>query len=296
VRNREGTYYALATYFFWGIIPVFWKQLISVANLEILAQRAIWASLFLLILAARKLRHPPRKLFRQARPYLGQLVLSAALIGTNSFTYIYAVNSGHVLEASLGYFINPLVNVLLGWALLGERLSRLQAFAVALAAVGVLQLGMAGEGFPVISLVLALSFGLYGLVRKKIRFEPLLASAVETTLLAPLALFYLVVLLPERGPALGHGFWIWSLLVVSGAVTALPLLWFAEAARRLKLSVLGFFQYIAPTLQFLLAVSFYGERFTTVHARSFACIWLGLGVFCADLVSSRRRAALPSTL
>jgi chloramphenicol-sensitive protein RarD len=286
-RSRAGAFFALAAYFSWGIFPAYWKLLMSVEHLEILAQRVIWATLFLLFVSRAKLRMSARALFRRSRPELHLIFASASLIGVNWYTYIHAVNSGNVLEASLGYFINPLVNVFLGWALLGEKLSRRQWFSVTLAAAGVLNLTFQGDHFPGVSLLLASTFGLYGLLRKRMKLEPLLASTVESALLFPLALAYLIFLTLGRGPALGHSPTIWLFLVVGGAVTALPLLWFAEAAQRLKFSTLGFFQYIAPSLQFALAV-YYGEPFTAAHAKSFACIWAALLIFCVDLAFASR--------
>jgi chloramphenicol-sensitive protein RarD len=186
--SRQGALFAIAAYSFWGLVPVFWKLLLSVSHVEILAQRVIWASVFFALLSRARLKRGVFALLHQARPWWGTLFASATLIGINWFTYIHAVNSGNVLEASLGYFINPLVNVFLGWALLQERLSPRQWISVALAGAGVLQLALLGDHFPVTALVLASSFSLYGLLRKRIKLEPLLASTVESTLLAPLAL------------------------------------------------------------------------------------------------------------
>jgi chloramphenicol-sensitive protein RarD len=291
--NRAGALFALAAYVCWGIFPAYWKLLLSVEHLEILAHRVIWATVFLAIVTRVKLRKKFVAVLRSARGQYRALFASATLIGVNWFTYIHAVNSGRVLEASLGYFILPLVNVFMGWAILHEKLSGPQWASVALAGAGVLNLAVQGDHFPAISLVLAVTFGFYGLIRKRMKLQPLLASTVESALLAPLAVLYLFFLGASAGASLGHpaGIWVW--LVVGGAVTALPLLWFAEAAQRLKLSTIGFFQYISPSIQFALGI-YYGEPFSATRARSFACIWVALALFCYDLAFARRRAGVPA--
>jgi chloramphenicol-sensitive protein RarD len=285
LKDRQGIYYATACYTTWGFVPVFWKLLLAVPHLEILAHRMIWTAVFFLCLTRLRLGRGPRAIWRQAKPSWRALLLSAALISVNWGTYIHAVNSGRVLEASLGYFINPLVNVFLGWAILRERLNLRQWISVMLAAAGVLELALGSDRFPALALVLAITFGLYGLVRKRMPLEPLLASTVEAGLLVPVALGYLSFLLASR--ELAHPPREWLLLIAGGVVTALPLLWFAEAAKRLKLSTLGFFQYLSPSIQFALAVS-YGEPFTAVHAKAFACIWTALAIFCVDLAWGAR--------
>lgn len=292
--TRSGVFYALAAYSIWGLLPIYWKWLLSVGHLEILAHRVIWATLSFSILLLVRTKHGLRKAFTKARPILPSLVISASLIAVNWGIYIHAVNSGNVLESSLGYFTNPLVSVFLGWAILGEKLSQRQWLAVALAGAGVIQLAIRGDHFPTVAISLAVSFGLYGLTRKRMKIEPLLASSVEAALLAPVALVYVMFLASQAGPTLGHPLHIWALLVASGAVTAFPLLWFAEATHRLKLSTIGFFQYITPTLQFALAVHF-GEPFTSAYAKAFACIWCALAIFSIDLALGSRRVPAPAS-
>ncbi|HUP58721.1 MAG TPA: EamA family transporter RarD [Bdellovibrionota bacterium] len=279
--ERAGLLYALAAYLSWGILPIYWKALSAVSNSEILAHRIIWATFFLFGLAFVRNGKRTWELLRGARRHLPALVLSASLIGVNWFTYIYAVNTGNVLGASFGYFMSPLFSVFLGRVFLGERLTAWQWVSVGLAGIGVAQLVLAAQVFPAASLILFTTFGFYGLVRKRAPLEPLVASAVESAVLAPVSLAYLVY--ATRFPAHGHSAGTWSLLLLSGAVTALPLLWFAEGAKRLKLSSMGFFQYLSPSMQFLLAVALYGETFTPVHARAFGFIWVGLAIFAVQM-------------
>jgi chloramphenicol-sensitive protein RarD len=213
---------------------------------------------------------------------------TTALISGNWLLYIWAVNSGHLLEASLGYFVNPLVNVLLGVAFLRESLTGRQKAAVALAAAGVLWLVASFGRFPWISLALALSFGLYGLVRKKAGIGALTGLLVETALLAPLALAYLWS--RASTGAFGSAPGTTALLVSAGVITAIPLVLFTVGVQRLRLSTMGFLQYLAPTCQFALAVWLYQEPFTPAHAVTFAFIWASLAVYSFDAVASRRAA------
>jgi chloramphenicol-sensitive protein RarD len=295
-EETRGYLFAFGAYVSWGLLPAYWKLLHDVPSVTVVCHRIIWATLtFLVILGARD----PRALaatLAGARPRLPALVLTAILIGGNWLVYIHAVESGQVLQASLGYFITPLVNVTLGALVLGERLSRPQKIAVALAGLGVLQLALAQRvGVPRLALFLALSFGFYGLIRKRTPLDPLLASTVESAILVPIALVYLAV---HYGAGGGGGAELPSaylavLLVLSGVVTGPPLLWFAEAAKRLPLTTIGIFQYLAPCLQFALAVFAYGEAFTSTHLRAFGCIWGALAIYSAELIYRKRvRAGL----
>jgi chloramphenicol-sensitive protein RarD len=286
-----GTKFALAAYLAWGFLPIYWKALSSVDHVEILAHRVLWSTLFLLALGLKLNGKKIIGLLGAGRAALAPLLLSATLIGVNWFTYIRAVNAGDVLGTALGYFMSPLMNVFLGWLILRERLSPRQWASVGLAALGVALLVSKDAPFPYVSLILASTFGLYGLVRKRVPIEPLIASTIEAALLAPVALAYLATGGHAAGP---RSLWIVLGLAFSGVVTALPLLWFAEAAKRLPLSTLGFYQYIAPTFQFLLAVLLYSEPFTPRHVRSFALIWTALAIYCYELLSSNRKAPQPS--
>lgn len=281
--KNSGALYALAAYGTWGLVPVYWKTLGPVPALELLAHRVVWSLLFLVLLLAARRGLGDVKLALRSKKTLGLLFLTTALVASNWGLFIWAVQQKKLLQASLGYYINPLLNVVLGVALLGERLRRLQVIAVLLALTGVLVLTFSGGVLPWVALTLASTFGLYGLLRKIAAVSALPGLVLETLIVAPLALGYIVWCETSGAGALSQGStghdW---LLAASGPVTALPLLWFTEAARRLPLSTLGFFQYVAPTLQFLLAVACYGEHVTPAHAVTFALIWAGLVLFTYD--------------
>ena len=270
---------------------MFWKLLARVPALEVLAHRAVWGALsFLLLLASRRDLKALWPALRQ-RKILGAMALASVLIGINWLTYIHAVAADWILECSLGYFINPLASVLLAAFVLGEKLRRLQWMAVGLAAFGVVQLAAQAQGLPWVSLILALSFALYALVRKVAPVAALLGSTMEALLLLPWALAYLLFLAWRGGAHFGEDASISALLVSTGLVTALPLLLFALSARLLPLSIVGFMQYLAPTLQFLLAVFVYGERFSPAHRNAFVCIWVALAIFSLEgWWRSRKRA------
>jgi len=283
--------YAVGAYSAWGLFPLYWKALKHVEPLQILAHRVLWSLVFAAALVAAAGR------FAEIRTALGNrrtvvtLLGSTSLIGLNWYLFIWAVNTGHVLEPSLGYFINPLVNVLLGMVFLGERLRPVQWFCTLLASAGVISLAWAQATFPWIALTLAGSFGLYGLLRKTAQLESLTGLMLEAALLAPLALVFLFTREVQGTGVFGHADGLThALLIIAGVVTAGPLLWFAHAARLLPLSLLGFFQYLAPTGQFLLAVFVYDEAFTHSHAVAFGCIWTALGVYSADAALRRRVA------
>jgi chloramphenicol-sensitive protein RarD len=294
-----GLSYALLAYGSWGLSPIFWKLLTGIPALELVAQRTIWGlATFAGLAFWRGQGGAVRQALRTPR-ILRTLVLSSLLLSSNWLIYIYAIINNRVIEASLGYFINPLVSVVLGMLFLGERLRRVQWLAVGLAAIGVLVLAMRTTGVPWIPLWLAVSFALYGYLRKTVPVDALPGSTIEALCVTPIGVAYLVWL----GPAghLGHvDVTTHILFVATGAVTALPLLWFTHAARRLTLTTLGFIQYSSPSLQLLLAVAVYGEEFTPARQQSFAFIWAGLLVFSVDswrharnrrLLASRAAAA-----
>lgn len=286
-----GAGYAVAAYTWWGLVPAYWKLFGDVPPLEIVAHRVLWSLAFtgpLLLLLGRRgelvevLRDPRRRL---------ALAASGALIALNWGIFIWAVGAGRIVETSFGYFLNPLVSVALGVALLGERLRPPQSAAIAFAGLGVLILGVGTGAAPWIPLALAFTFGTYGLLRKVTRVSSLVGLTIETALVAPLALAAVLVL-HERGAShfASADMRLTVLFLVSGAVTALPLLWFARAARRLPLSTLGLFQYLAPTLAAVLAVAFYGETFDAVRALALLCIWAGIAVFSFDSLRVEVRA------
>jgi chloramphenicol-sensitive protein RarD len=283
-----GLGFGVAAYTCWGFLPIYFKHLAATPPLELLAHRVVWALLLLVLIAARQglLRDVGRAL--RPGPTLGLLVITTVLIGANWLLYIWAIVNAHVLEASLGYFINPLVNVLLGVLVLKERLERPVVVAVLVAAAGVIWLTVQVGQPPWLSLLLALSFGAYGLLRKLVPVGAVTGLLIETLILAPFAGAYLLWAghsgrLTFLSGAIAQDL----LLVLAGPITALPLLLFTGAARRLPLFVLGFLQYISPSLQLLLAVFLYREPFTSARGVAFACIWAALVIFAAH---SLRRA------
>lgn len=290
-RTRSGLLLGFGAYLVWGFLPIYFKALSAVPPTEVVAHRIVWSLLFLaIILTALRRWQDLRTAFRTPRA-LTTLALTAVLIGANWLVFIWAVTNGHVLEASLGYYLNPLVNVLLGTAILKEKLSRGQFVAVALAGAGVAVLALgAGTGLW-ISLTLAFSFALYGFFRKIAPVESLEGLSIETALLAPLALGWLLWLGSEGQGSLGADPATSLLLVLSGPLTAVPLLLFAAAARRLPYSTLGFLQYIAPTLQFLSAVLLFDEHLTTAHLICFGAIWTALVIFAGEGIRLSRQAA-----
>ena len=275
-RTRTGMLYALATFGAWGLNPFYFKAVDHFPAIEVLAHRIVWSSLLLAALISWGRQWPRVRAAVTARRTLATLALTSLIIGCNWMIYIHAIDSDQVLESSLGYFINPLVNILFGRVFLGERLSRTQMLAVALAAIGVLILAVAFGKPPWLALGLAGTFATYGLLRKVVRVEALPGLFIETLFLLPIALGLLLVL----GTRFGRIDATTDLLLIAaGPVTALPLLWFTHAARRLKLSVLGFFQYLSPSCQFLLAVFAFGEHFGPAHYVTFACIWTAIAIF-----------------
>ncbi|ORM70896.1 EamA family transporter RarD [Pantoea rwandensis] len=289
-QTRQGIGYALGAYFIWGIAPAYFKLVKEVPPTEIMTHRVIWSALFMLVLITLS------RSWKQVRTVLAQpkkvllLALTAVTIGGNWLLFIWAVNNQHMLEASLGYFINPLINVVFGMLFLRERFRRLQWVAVALATTGVLvQLWQFGS-LPIIGLGLALSFALYGLVRKKIQVDAQSGMLIETAWLFPLAAIYLFGFADSATSHLSANPLSLNLkLIAAGIVTTIPLMLFAAACARLRLSTVGFFQYLGPTLMFLLAVLFYGESLTPDKMVTFGFIWLALAVFIIDAIAFSAR-------
>jgi len=282
-----GVLYGIAAYGSWGIFPLYFRAVASVPAVEVLAHRAIWS--FVMLAALVGLLGRWNELWRElrSRKLMLLLGLSTVFIAANWLTFIYATTSKHVLQASLGYFINPLANVLLGVVFLRERLRRRQTFSIALAVIGVLVLTVLVGEVPWIALILALTFSLYGLMRKLMPVDGLVSLTVETLVMAPLGLAYVGYLAAasSREP-LGHS--LLGLLMLSGPITTVPLLFFGAAARRLQLSTMGFLQFISPTLQFLLAVLAFREPFSSVQLLSFACIWASVLIYASDSWSAAR--------
>jgi len=291
---RAGVLYGIGAYGLWGVLPLYFKAVKHVPALEVLCHRILWSLVLLLGLAWLRGSWPAARAALCCRRTLLTLCVTTLLIAGNWLVFIWAVANDHVLQASLGYYINPLVNVLLGFLFLRERLRRWQIGAVVLAAIGVGYLTFAGKQFPGLALFLALTFGCYGLLRKTARVDAPVGLTIETALLMPPALAYL-------GYQMLHGHAVFlrdslpmdGLLLLAGVVTAAPLLWFTEAARRLRLATLGFLQYLSPTGHFLLAVLAFGEPFTWAHGVTFACIWTALLLYSVEAVRNGRPAPTP---
>ncbi|MDR9750657.1 EamA family transporter RarD [Pseudomonas sp. SZMC_28357] len=287
---RRGYILGLSAYIIWGLFPIYFKAIASVPAVEIIIHRVLWSALFGALLLMiwkhpgwwRELRDNPRR--------LAILAVSGTLIAANWLTYVWAVNNERMLEASLGYYINPLVNVLLGMLILGERLRRLQWLAVSLAAIGVAQQVWQVGSLPWVSLVLALTFGAYGLIRKQAPVKALPGLVVETWMLVPIALAWL--LFNPSASSAQAAFWTTSeawWLVAAGPVTLVPLVCFNAAARHLPYTTLGFLQYTAPTLVLLLAVLVFDEHLAPSTLVTFAFIWSGLFIYSVDAWMSLRR-------
>lgn len=277
--TKIGAIYAVLAYSTWGLLPIYWKFFGQVPAVEVLTHRVIWSMVFLTGLLFLQHRRAEFSKLWQTPGRLGVLLVTASLLAFNWGLYIYAVNADHVIETSLGYFINPLVNVLLGFVFLKEKLTRWQSFAVLLATIGVayfvLQLGQV----PWIALALAFSFGCYGLLRKMVAVAPMVGLAMETLLVTPIALAVTGYWAATGTGHFGMEWGITLLFIGAGVTTSLPLLWFNNAAKRLQLSTLGFFQYLAPSLQLVLGVLLYREPFTTTHVITFGFIWSALLVY-----------------
>lgn len=288
--SRRGFLMGASAYLIWGFFPLYWPLLKPASALEILAHRIIWSLALIAILIALAGRWSSVRTIFADRRRLLILVVASITIAINWGMYIWAVNNDHVVEASLGYFINPLVTILIGVVLLGERLRLVQWAALALAAVAVLELTLEYGHPPYVSLVLAFSFGTYGLMKKKVKVRALEGLALETIMLTPIALLYLGVLEATGDLAFGHHGWVnLALLVGTGVVTALPLLMFAGAATRVTLTTLGLLQYITPTTQFILGVVVFQEVMTTARWVGFILIWAALAIITTEAISNRRR-------
>jgi chloramphenicol-sensitive protein RarD len=279
----SGLLYGVTAYLIWGFFPVYFKAFGSIAPLQIVSHRIVWSLAFLVLISFRPGRwHDIRQAMTDRRSLL-ILVSTALLIATNWLVFIIAVGHGQILQSSLGYFITPFVSVLLGMVFLKEQLRRLQLIALLLAAAGVITLTVSYGSIPWTALILAVTFGSYGLLRKVVKTDALAGLTVETVVLAPLACAFLFFSAWRgEGAFLSSGLKIDLLLVSAGVATAVPLLLFAAAARRLRLATIGFLQYITPTMHFLLAVGVYNEPFSSAHLASFLCIWAGLICYSWD--------------
>lgn len=285
---RSGLLAAVCAYGLWGLLPIFFRLLHTIDPVEIVTQRILWSLLLITGLLAARSAFGPLVATLRDRRLVVPLAASALMIAVNWLTYVWAINNGHVVAASLGYFLNPLVNVAMGVLVLKERLRRGQMTAIALAAIGVIILAAAALTTLWISLTLAFTFAFYGLLRKVTPVAPMTGLGVETLLLAPPAIAYLVWEAGHGGIGFGRDATTTALLIVSGAVTTVPLVLFATAARRLPMATLGLLQYLAPTLQFLCGIVLFGEKLSHGQMLSFGLIWIGLILFASDSLSAAR--------
>ncbi|MYM61280.1 EamA family transporter RarD [Vibrio sp. OCN044] len=293
-ESRQGILLAIAAYTMWGIAPIYFKAISQVPALEILSHRVIWSFILLAVLLQIGRRWRGTRDICRSKSKMLLLISTALLVGVNWLIYIWAVNSNHMLDASLGYYINPLLNVMLGLIFLGERLRKMQWFAVALATCGVAIQVIIFGSIPIVAIALALTFGFYGLLRKKVKVDAQTGLFIETLVMLPAAAIYLLWIADSAtsDPSF-NTVTLNMLLICAGIVTTLPLLCFTGAATRLKLSTLGFFQYIGPSLMFLLAVLVYGESFTIDKAITFAFIWSALVIFSYDGLKAKKHSRKP---
>ena len=287
---RGGIISAVSAYTMWGIAPLYFKLIQHIGADEILVHRVVWSTLLLLIvvLVSNKWRSFVKVVTQPSMVI--RLTISASFLGVNWFMFIWSVNNDHLLDASLGYYINPLLSVALGVIFLGERLRPWQIFAVALALVGVvIQLIMVGS-LPVISLALAGTFGIYGLLRKQMPVDSFIGLLIESLMMLPIAIIYWLLFLETSTSNILNNTWSLNItLICAGIVTTAPLLCFTAAAKRMTLSALGFFQYIGPSIMFVLATFYYQEPLYFAKLVTFACIWTALAIFSVDSIKARRK-------
>lgn len=294
-ESRHGVLSAVAAFFLWGVLPIFWKHLHFLPPVSIIAHRTLWSLLLLLPVLAfqRQLGTMLRGIstWRGA----GWHLLSGVLLGSNWLLYVWATLNNHVLEGALGYYLNPFLNMLFGSLFFGERQNRRQMLAVAVAAAGVACQFLAVKGVPWVALVLAVTFALYAVVRKKAPLGALAGLGAETALLAPLALGWLLWQGSQGAPLFGPSGWTAALVICTGIATATPLLCFGHATRTISLTTLGILQFIGPTLQFLIGWGIYGEPLNTLRLVSFALIWAAVAVYAADALGRGKRKGPPSS-
>tara|TARA_R110002095_G_scaffold137947_3_gene119548 strand:+ start:2101 stop:3027 length:927 start_codon:yes stop_codon:yes gene_type:complete len=296
---NAGVLAAIGAFTLWGFLPLYLKALDHAQAGEILGHRVVWSLLFIVVLLTIKRRWSWLAQLRQSPRLIAVALGCALLLGTNWLTYIWAVTSGHIIEASLGYFINPLLNVLMGMLLLGERLRRIQWLALAIAASGVVYMTVAYGEPPWIALILAFSFGFYGLIRKRSPLGSIEGLSLETVVIALPALLYLFYLSSQGQTQFGQGNLRDNLLFAgTGIATALPLIWFAYGAQRITLTLLGLLQYIGPSIQMVIGIWLFNEDFTGPRVMGFSLIWLALALYSLEgfyrhrrSISDRRRLA-----
>ncbi|WP_417897663.1 EamA family transporter RarD [Bacillus haimaensis] len=293
--NKElglGIAFAALSYMLWGILPLFWKLVDEVPASEILAHRIVWSLVFMVIILLLLKKFSSffmelKALVRNRKRFIG-VACASVFISINWGLYIWSVNEDRIIEASLGYYINPLVSILLAVIVLKERLTVMQTLSIILAGMGVMVLTVNFGSFPWVAIMLAVSFAFYGLIKKMIQLGSLVGLAIETLLITPFALLFLAVVHGNGGGALGGSIGITFLLLGAGVVTAIPLLLFASGARRIPLSMIGLLQYIAPTIKLIIGVYLFHEPFTGVHLVAFTCIWLALVLYTMTLTKGLR--------
>ena len=296
-ENAVGVSFIIGAYILWGILPIYWKFLDHVPAPEILAHRIIWSFVFVVIIVILLKRKQLKEFFRillsDKKIWIG-LFIASILLSINWLTYIFAVNSNHIVDASLGYFINPLVTVLLGVFVLREKINKWQTISLVLAGIGVLYMKFSIGKFPWIALILAFSFGFYGLAKKQIKVASILALCLETFFVVPFAFIFLMYLAVNGQHHFSTGTIQTDLFLIgAGIATGLPLLWFGIGAQKIPLYMVGFLQYIAPTISLLLGVLMYDEPFTKDHVITFSFIWIAIGIFTISNIreSFRKRKA-----
>lgn len=287
-EEKVGVLNAVCAFLFWGLAPIYFKQVSSVSPMEVLAHRIIWSVVILVIFLTASRQFGKIKLLFREKPKRKYLLLSSLLVSSNWLIFIYAVSANKILEASLGYFINPLISILFATLFFREKLSRYQLAAILLALFAVLLQVFTLGTLPLLSLGLAVTFALYGAVRKKIHVASLPGLFLETLLILPLALLYMGYLFMLHTNAFGAGNSMTTLMLsLAGIVTVLPLLWFNAGTIRLKLGTIGMLQYIGPSVAFLVAIFLYGETVTPTKLLTFILIWIALGIYSYDSIKSR---------
>ncbi|MBR8537876.1 EamA family transporter RarD [Carboxylicivirga sediminis] len=288
-NQASGYLFTFQAFLTWGLLPIYWKLLNHIPALEILAHRIFWSLIFVLLFLVWKKQLKLRSIFANKKA-LTTLTIAGLLVGSNWGVYIYAVNVNHIVEASLGYYITPLINVALGILFLKERLNKLQLIALLLAASSVIYLTVDYGRFPWISIYLAASFGLYGLLKKMSGVDAMPALAIETMVLTPFALSYIIWgMVSGNGHLFTESLQTDALLIMAGVVTTLPLYWFGLGAKRISLTSVGFMQYIAPTIMLLLGLFIYHEGFPQEKQVAFAAIWMALAIYSYSIIVSYKK-------
>lgn len=298
-ETKLGVFYTVSAFVLWGILPLYWKMVKMVPAGEILAHRIVWSFLFMLLVVLfskkwKAFKQECKDIVREKKKLIG-ITLASVMISINWVTYIWGVNMDHVVEVSLGYYINPLVSILLGMIVLREKLNRLQVVSFILAALGVGYMVYQFHAVPWIALMLATSFGLYGLLKKTVKLGSVFGLTIETMIVTPVALLFLANTQFSGASSFTFSPLVTTLLVGAGAITAIPLLFFASGARRVPLSMVGFLQYLAPTLMLIFGVFLFNEPFTQVHVVSFSLIWTALLIYSFSKTRMVKSFKVPGT-